>query len=117
MNSHKSPTHLVAMESAGSVPKELEAELARVRSASAEMYAASLALAVKAADLVRKERNRDPDGDGRLTYRVQEVATMLGVSRDLIEKAISQRELKAVKMGGVTLVRKGDLEAYLEGLD
>jgi excisionase family DNA binding protein len=49
-------------------------------------------------------------------YSVPEAMDQLGISRDLIYKAISSGKLKARKLGRRTLITDDDLRAFLRAL-
>jgi excisionase family DNA binding protein len=55
-----------------------------------------------------------PDPPARLTYRVDEVAAMLGVCRRTVERAIAEGKLEARKVLGVTLIPAASVNALLE---
>ena len=61
---------------------------------------------------------RSASGDGRLAYRVSEVAIKVGVSVDTVEGAIRRRDLRAVKMTdssyGATMILERDLSRWIE---
>lgn len=49
----------------------------------------------------------------RLTWRVSEVARMLGVSDYTIRRHIQRHRLPAAKLGGAVLIRQTDLEEFV----
>lgn len=52
----------------------------------------------------------------RLAYSVPEVAEMLGLGTTSIYELLREQKLIGVKNGRRTLIRKSDLENYLENL-
>ena len=58
------------------------------------------------------ERTARPNPD-RLAYRIDEVATMLGVSRSFIYLEIKARRLHPVKLGRCTVIRADEVRRYL----
>lgn len=50
----------------------------------------------------------------RLTFRIDEVATMLGISRTTVFKLMADGELPRVKVGSRTLIRAADVDALLQ---
>ncbi|WP_288017010.1 helix-turn-helix domain-containing protein [Blastomonas sp.] len=50
----------------------------------------------------------------RMTYRIDEVAKMLGLSRTTIFKLMADGELPRVKVGARTLIRAADVEALVQ---
>lgn len=50
----------------------------------------------------------------RVTYRIDEVASMLGLSRTTVYKLIEDGHLKRIKVGARTLIRATDVEALLQ---
>jgi len=53
----------------------------------------------------------------RRTFRIAEVAAMLGVPRSTVYDMHRTGRLKTVKLGSVVLVRAEDLDALLAGTD
>lgn len=53
----------------------------------------------------------------RLAYRVQEAADVLAISRSHFYELVSAGQIKILKDGTRTLVRKTELEAYLDRLE
>jgi excisionase family DNA binding protein len=53
----------------------------------------------------------------RLAYSVDEAAEVIGVSRDHIYDLLRTGLLRSVKSGRRRLITKGQLEAYLAGLE
>lgn len=49
----------------------------------------------------------------RLTYRVSEVATILGISPAKVWKMLADGEIPRIKFGGSTRIRRADIEAIL----
>ncbi len=83
-----------------------------------ETYRAHMAAVNDLAILTRQVRAEAPkvSGQRRVAYRVAEVAKMLGVSHDSVQRAINRGDLKGIRIGGVTLILVSDLEAYLDEL-
>lgn len=54
--------------------------------------------------------------EGRLLYRVPEVAAALNVSRSKVYELMSSGVLRSVRIDGTRLVRAADLHAYVEAL-
>ncbi len=52
----------------------------------------------------------------RIAYRVNEAAAAIGVCRSKLYKLIADGEIKAVKRGGVRLIRRVDLEAFIDAM-
>lgn len=52
----------------------------------------------------------------RLAYDAKEVATLIGCSVTTVFKMIREEKLRAKKMGGRTLILRGDLETFLANL-
>jgi excisionase family DNA binding protein len=50
----------------------------------------------------------------RKTYKINEVAQALGLSRTTIYKLIGQGELQRIKLGATTLIVANSVEALLE---
>lgn len=50
----------------------------------------------------------------RLTYRVNEVLAMTGLSRSTLYRLVAQGELPLVKVCGRTLIARDDLEAMVQ---
>jgi excisionase family DNA binding protein len=70
------------------------------------------------ADLTRRladniERARQPLP--RVAYSLAEVATMVGVSKRVIESQINARALRAKRVGRCLMVTHRDLERWLNG--
>lgn len=51
--------------------------------------------------------------DEQLAYRPAQVCDMLGMPRATLYELLRSGELKAIKVGRATYVRRADLEAYL----
>jgi excisionase family DNA binding protein len=49
----------------------------------------------------------------RLTYRVNEVVKMTGLSRSTLYRLAARNELPLIKVCGRTLIARGDLEAMI----
>ncbi len=49
----------------------------------------------------------------RLAYRPNEAARVIGLSRDMIYKAIGDGSLRSMKVGGARLITKESLQNYL----
>jgi excisionase family DNA binding protein len=95
---------------------KLQAAKDRVQKAAAELHSATTELAILAGAAAAEVRPPVLLSDNRMSYRVSEVAAMLGVSRDQVEKEIREGRLTSRHMGGVTLIRRADLESYLDRL-
>jgi excisionase family DNA binding protein len=54
--------------------------------------------------------------EGRLLYRVPEVAVALNVSRSKVYELMSSGVLRSVRIDGTRLVRAADLHAYVDAL-
>lgn len=67
--------------------------------------------AAAAADM---ERHRLPDW--KLAYRVDEACAAIGYGKTKIWELISAGKIRAKKDGGVTIIRRQDLQAYLDSL-
>lgn len=52
----------------------------------------------------------DPVTDARLTYRVDEVVKITGLSRSTLYRLAARKELPLVKVCGRTLIARTDLE-------
>ncbi|AWB26212.1 DNA-binding protein (plasmid) [Methylobacterium currus] len=52
----------------------------------------------------------------RITYRVTEAAKLLGISTSKVWGLLGEGRLPARKMDGVTLIRRVDLEAFIDTL-
>lgn len=50
----------------------------------------------------------------RMTYRIDEVAEMLGLGRTTIFKLLEQGELRRVKVGARTLILASDVDALIQ---
>lgn len=50
----------------------------------------------------------------RMTYRVNEVLAMTGLSRSTLYRLVAQGELPLVKVCGRTLIARDDLEAMVQ---
>ena len=66
------------------------------------------------ADATRSLESRLPDW--KLAYRVDEACASTGYGRSKVWEMIRQGKLKAKKDGGVTVILRGDLNAYLNNL-
>lgn len=53
----------------------------------------------------------------KLAYRIDEAVLATGVGRTSLYEAIRAGELKAFKKAGRRLIRRADLEAYLDDVD
>ncbi len=53
----------------------------------------------------------------RLAYRVKEAAEVLAISRSRLYELVSAGEILVLKDGSRTLVRRSELEAYLDRLE
>ena len=54
--------------------------------------------------------------DDKLLYRVSEVATYLSISRSKVYELLKSGQLQSVRIDRTRLVRKADLEVYVESL-
>ena len=52
----------------------------------------------------------------KLLYRVPEVATYLNISRSKVYELLKSGELRSVHIDRTRLVRRSDLEIYVDGL-
>jgi len=52
----------------------------------------------------------------RLSYSVDEAAHTLGIGRSLLYRLLKTKDLRAVKIGGRTLIPVREIEAYLARL-
>jgi len=53
----------------------------------------------------------------RLAYRIKEAAEVLAISRSRLYELVSAGEIQVLKEGARTLVRRSELEAYLDRLE
>ena len=53
----------------------------------------------------------------RLAYRVSEAAEALAISRSRFYELVSEGRIRVLKEGARTLVRRTELERYLDGLE
>lgn len=53
----------------------------------------------------------------RMAYRVREAAEVLAISRSRFYELIAEGKIRILKEGARTLVRRSELERYLDGLD
>lgn len=53
----------------------------------------------------------------RLAYRVSEAAEALAISRSRFYELVSEGRIQVLKEGARTLVRRAELERYLDGLE
>lgn len=53
----------------------------------------------------------------RLAYRVRDAAEALAISRSRFYELVAEGRIKTLKEGARTLVRKAELERYLEALE
>jgi excisionase family DNA binding protein len=56
------------------------------------------------------------DTDVRLAYSIDEVARMAGCGRDIIYRAIQDRQLKAKKLGRLTRIPADEARRFIENL-
>lgn len=49
----------------------------------------------------------------KLTYTLKEAATVLGIGRTTLYKAITERRLRVIKLGSRTLIPSEDLRAWI----
>jgi excisionase family DNA binding protein len=54
--------------------------------------------------------------DWKIAYRIDEACAATGYGRTKIKELIRDGKLKAKKDGGVTVIRRVDLQAYLDSL-
>lgn len=54
--------------------------------------------------------------DARLTYRIDEVVRLTGLSRSTLYRLAARRELPMIRACGRTLIARVDLEAMIERL-
>lgn len=69
---------------------------------------------------MRQDHARPPDTPAqpeRLAYRVKEAADTLAISRSRFYELVAAGEIRVLKEGARTLVRRSELEAYLDRLD
>jgi excisionase family DNA binding protein len=52
----------------------------------------------------------------RFAYSVAETAAHIGVSKKTVYELLNRGELRAVRMGGRTLIRREELLRFLDGL-
>jgi excisionase family DNA binding protein len=52
-----------------------------------------------------------------MAYRVKEAAEVLAISRSRLYELVSAGEIQVLKDGARTLVRRSELEAYLDRLE
>ncbi|TNC05528.1 helix-turn-helix domain-containing protein [Methylobacterium terricola] len=52
----------------------------------------------------------------RIAYRINEAAAAIGVCRATVYKLIAAGELRAGKRGSTTLIRRVDLEAFIDAM-
>lgn len=53
----------------------------------------------------------------RLAYRVSEAAEVLAISRSRFYELVSEGRIRILKEGARTLVRRAELERYLDALE
>lgn len=88
-----------------------------VQTAATELHAAELELVKDVAADGPARRWAEGENGHRLAYRITEVAKLLGVSVEHVNRRIEKRELRTVHMGDAVLILAGDLEAYLATLE
>ncbi|GEM_PF-1131410 len=59
----------------------------------------------------------EPSGLERLAYRVKEAAEVLAISRSRFYELVAAGEIRALKDGARTLIRRSELEDYLDRLE
>ncbi|MBU4434174.1 MAG: helix-turn-helix domain-containing protein [Alphaproteobacteria bacterium] len=57
------------------------------------------------------------DTQERLAYRVREAADVLAISRSRFYELVAQGQIRILKAGARTLVRRQELERYLDELE
>ena len=57
------------------------------------------------------------DTQERLAYRVREAADVLAISRSRFYELVAQGQIRILKAGARTLVRRQELERYLDRLE
>lgn len=60
------------------------------------------------------DRVRTTEPPTPLAYRPKDAATMLGISRSTVYQLIADGHLPARKLGATTVIRRCDLEAFLD---
>jgi excisionase family DNA binding protein len=65
---------------------------------------------------MRKRKVRQPPPLNRLTYSLDEASALTGIGRTTLRAAIKQSELKARRRGRQVLIRREDLQAYIDQL-
>lgn len=53
----------------------------------------------------------------RMAYRVSEAAEVLAISRSRFYELVAEGRIRTLKEGARTLVRRSELERYLDNLD
>jgi excisionase family DNA binding protein len=53
----------------------------------------------------------------RMAYRVSEAAEVLAISRSRFYELVAEGRIRTLKEGARTLVRRTELERYLDGLE
>lgn len=68
---------------------------------------------------MRQERNDRSDAPppDRLAYRVSEAAEILAISRSRFYELVAGGEILVLKEGARTIVRRSELDAYLDRLE
>ncbi|MBI1685390.1 helix-turn-helix domain-containing protein [Caulobacter hibisci] len=56
-------------------------------------------------------------GPERLAYRIKEAAEVLAISRSRLYELVAAGEIRVLKDGSRTLVRRSELQAYLDRLE
>lgn len=56
-------------------------------------------------------------GLDRMAYRVREAAEVLAISRSRFYELVAEGRIRTLKEGARTLVRRSELERYLDALD
>jgi excisionase family DNA binding protein len=78
-----------------------------------KVVADAIARAMKAAGFNGQEKARSPPKVG---YTMKEAASVSGVGRTTLYKALRQHELRSVKKGARRIILHRDLQRWLEGL-
>ena len=61
-----------------------------------------------------RDERRAPASPSRLTWRLSEVASSLGVSVSTVSRWAADGRLRRVRIRGVVLIKPDDLEAFLD---
>lgn len=55
--------------------------------------------------------------DGRVAYRINEIAEMLGVSRSFVYSALKRGQVRAVEVSRVRMIPRSELERLLANFE